>query len=82
MEYLTASFDEICDDAITRGKEAVDFLNELLDKKTIGKDGKERQASFLTVKKEYFKKYLADKMPQPKAKPLSMKEKLALKLKK
>ena len=79
MEYMNAKFDDILNDAISRGKEAVLYLKELRTAKPDG-EGKLRKPSFITVKQQYFSKYLPDKLP--KSSVITMDDKIEEALKK
>ena len=67
MDYKKAKPQDIVDDAKKLGPEAIAYLKELRNKKTVGKDGKEKAMSFATIRKMYFKKFHSDNLPKQKS---------------
>lgn len=68
MDYKSATIEDLVKDAKKQGKEAIDLLKSFRDKKIVDKKGVERQVSFITIKRAYFKKFYPDQLPKPKPK--------------
>ena len=76
MEYKTAKFQDLLNDAQERGEEAINLLDSLVNTVLTDEEGKEYPLSYIKIKKEYFAKFLPDALPKPKPKKQSMKDML------
>ena len=74
MNYLTATINDLANDAKTRGSDATNFLKNLVCSTKTNKRGEERPMSFIAIKRAYFKKYCPELLPQAKPKAPTMKE--------
>ena len=74
INYLTATINDLANDAKVRGSEATAFLKELVCSTKTNKHGEKKPLSFIAIKRAYFKKYLPELLPQAKPKAPTMKE--------
>lgn len=74
MNYNTITITDLINDAKARGYEAMNCLKELVSATTVDEDGNEASLSFITIKREYLKRFNPQVLPKAKIRKPSMKE--------